>query len=129
MFPRRTPKRFAEMDFLRYALGFEGVSLMLSAGGTWLTVKSQCRHLQLDSKRCAVFGSSARPKRCEYFDEYKCSMKPAFQSQREAWIKVSSQEALTKVEGLIRYDSNGRIVGWPSFEALRRSVVVEPMLV
>jgi hypothetical protein len=72
-----------------------------------------------------VFGASMRPKRCDYFDEYKCNMKPVFQTRIASWIKVVDTVGFAKVEKLVRYDRNGVITAWPTFERLRSEVGME----
>lgn len=125
LFRRRFPRRFVDIDFLRYALGFPGVMAVFGPGTLSLGVKTTCRHFDEEERVCGVFGKPERPKHCEFYDEFKCEWKRGFVTHPALWVRFQGLAEFADFEKLIAYDETGRIRSMPEFARLRARFTAE----
>jgi hypothetical protein len=116
-FPLATPHSVASLDFVKFSLGFPGVTIGISESGWRLIVSTTCRHLE--GTRCSVFGSVQRPIHCSYYDAWRCD----FRRDHD----IASPDAIVAV-GLDQYDwlletvsldDGGSVTGMPDVASLR----------
>jgi len=70
VFPIPTPERLAQLDFVRFALGFPGVEVSIDEDGWALVLATRCRHLR--GTRCSLYGAPERPLHCSSFSALGC---------------------------------------------------------
>lgn len=117
LFPRTPPRHAADLDVLRYAVGFPGVEVAVADEGWALVVRTTCRHL--DGNRCSVYGTDERPLKCSYYDALRCTYRANFGGARtESIVRVTYEEFDVLAESVL-FDGNGQVAAVPSAEALR----------
>lgn len=120
VFPAALPGTAAQLDYLRFCLGFPGVELGLDADGWSLVVHTTCRHL--DGGRCGLYGDPARPIRCSHYDALRCDYKVRFGgAESEGFLRVPLEQFAALAEAFA-FDENGQPLGVPAFEALRMAL-------
>jgi len=117
VFNRGLPGDAAQLEFLRYCLGFPGVELGVSADSWAVIVRTTCRHLE--GNRCTVFGTNERPLKCGYYDALGCGYRGHFGVPRPDDIVRVRREQFGVVADSLVFDNLGRIVAIPPLELLR----------
>lgn len=112
VFSRPIPHDAATLDFVKFALGFPGVRVVIGGDEWALAVTTRCRHL--DGGRCSVFGQPERPLRCGYFDEWTCTFKGRFSSNIVPDAPLLDLDGFNAVLPGFEVDGEGRIVSRPS---------------
>ena len=78
-FPRQAPTSAANLDHLRFCLGFDGVEAGVDRAGNWtLTLRTACAHRVVTPEgpgRCGLYDDPARPRVCERYDRPACAYK------------------------------------------------------
>jgi uncharacterized protein len=73
-FPIDAPENRKDYDDIRWYLCHENINVFLEEGQWYVSVMSDCRHLDNDSGKCGIY--EERPKICRQFDptgcEYRC---------------------------------------------------------
>ncbi len=118
VFPYPVPNNASHLDFLKFALGFPGVQVIVTADEWAVTVTSRCRHL--DGTLCGVFGTDERPLRCKYYDEWKCTVKDRLGQQPPEGVVVVGAPEFSAVVSQFQLDSEGLICDGPSLAEMRR---------
>lgn len=72
-FPLAVPRSVASLDFVKFSLGFPGVSIGVTDEGWRLIISTTCRHLV--GGRCSVYGTPQRPLKCAYYDAWRCTFR------------------------------------------------------
>jgi hypothetical protein len=114
------PTTTASVDYLRFALGFQGVELGVGDDGWSLVVRTTCRHLE--GGRCSLYGKDERPLRCRYFDAAHCpypSMLGTPQPEGFVRFDLSLWEGF---EAALQFDGFGNLLALPSAGEVRASV-------
>jgi len=114
------PTTASSVDYLRFALGFEGVELGVGDDGWSLILRTTCRHL--DGTRCSLYGKEERPLRCRYFDAAHCPYPYLLGTpQPEGFVRFD----LTLWEGFeasLQFDEFGNLLAVPGAGEVRASV-------
>jgi hypothetical protein len=108
VFPYGLPTTAANLDHLKFCLGFPGVELGIADDVWSLVVNTTCRHLK--DNRCSIHGKPERPILCQYYDAWKCTYKVNFGMPRPPGflrVKLEQFDWLTESFG---FDQNGNIV-------------------
>jgi hypothetical protein len=121
MFPVSPPTNLSSLDYLRFALGFPGTEVVLAETEWHLAVRTRCRHL--DGGRCGVFGTPARPLRCQYYDEWTCGYRKAFAGDGDPSSVRFRLEEFPVLAAACTFDANGVAVAIPTVEELRPAVL------
>lgn len=120
LFPHPVSTTAADLDYLRFCLGFPGLELGVSDGAWSLVVKTTCRHLA--DNRCSIFGRPERPMLCTYFDASHCAYRTQFGTPRPEGFVHLRLEELDALTSAVALDDTGRIVELPSAEQLRARI-------
>lgn len=119
--PRRAPQSFGELDEIKYILGFDGVSAVVDSEDRWsIVVRTTCRHLDVLSNRCNVFGCAERPHRCVYLDEWRCKIRADFVANPGSLALISDPEIVTRIVSATSFGADGSVSRLPTYEQLRR---------
>lgn len=122
VFPQAAPTSYANLDYLKFCLGFPGVEVGVSDGATWnVMVRTSCRHLE--GGRCAVYGQPERPLLCRYYDETKCTYRIEIGETRPQGFIRLRLEHFDALASAFAFDDAGAVVERPPADALR--VIVE----
>ena len=119
-FPVDVPSSASGVDYLRFALGFNGVELGVADDGWSLIVTTSCRHL--DGNRCGLFGQPDRPLRCQYFDAAQCPYPTLLGSPRPAGFTRVDLDRFPALVDCLSFDGAGNLVGPPTADEVRDSV-------
>jgi hypothetical protein len=112
IFPQQIPTTSANLDFIRFSLGFPGVMVSVGPAGWTLIVKTRCRHLELN--KCTIYGKPERPLICKYYDSWKCTYRSQFgylPGKGSVNIEYGDFE---KFISLFAFDQDGNVVSGPS---------------
>jgi hypothetical protein len=120
-FARDLPTNYAEMDLLRYALGFRGVSFVATASRFVMCVRTRCDHLD-DSGRCSLYGDPARPKHCEFFDEWRCEIKRDHVLEIGRTARLDGVDAWARLADAVSYDAAGALTRPLTHDAIAAAV-------
>jgi Fe-S-cluster containining protein len=119
-FPHSPPTSYANMDYIKFALGFPGIEVGVSERGWSLIVKTRCRHL--DGNRCGVYGKPERPLMCKYYDANRCDYKPQFGVPRpEGYVRVRLEQFPALVAGFA-FDDTGLVRRFPTTDEIRARI-------
>jgi Fe-S-cluster containining protein len=120
VFPHGFPATAANLDHLRFCLGFPGIELGI-AEDTWsLIVNTRCRHL--DGNRCSIFGKPERPILCQYYDAWKCTYRVNFGMPRPPGFSRVRLEEFEWLTECFRFDQHGNIIEGPKVEQVRAKI-------
>jgi hypothetical protein len=108
--PVGVPPDATLVEYLRYALGFPGVELVVQDDGWSLAMPSTCRHL--DGTRCGVYGKDERPFRCEYYDAWTCVYRDTFAPGPGGSLRLRYED-LPVLLARCEFDDRGRLVQAP----------------
>jgi hypothetical protein len=117
IFSRGLPAEVAQLEFMRYCLGFPAVEVGVADDSWALIVHTKCRHL--DGNRCSVFGTDQRPLKCDYYDAVGCSYRGHFGTPRPDDILRVQREQFRMVVDSLVFDDLGRVVAIPPVAVLR----------
>jgi hypothetical protein len=120
LFPQAQPVNAAQLDQLRFYLGFPGVELALGEGGWTLVVHTPCRHLE--GNRCSLFGRPERPLYCTLYDAWGCGFKALLGQPPAQDAPRVGLEGFEAVLDLFAFDTHTAIVRFPACEEIRRAV-------
>lgn len=117
MLSQVTPATATSLDFLRFVIGFPGVSLGLSDDGWQIVVRTACRRLV--GGRCELYGRPDRPRECRYLDAWNCKPRRRLGLPRhESFLEIPLDLFPSFVE-TFRFDPAGRITHFPSLQELQ----------
>ncbi|HMC39063.1 MAG TPA: hypothetical protein VKI19_05325 [Acidimicrobiales bacterium] len=120
VFNRGLPGDASQLEFLRYCLGFPAVEIGIAEDGWAVIVHTRCRHLE--GGRCSVYGTDARPLRCNYYDALSCGYRGHFGVPQPADIVRVKRDHFAAVTSALVFDDLGRIVAVPPLDLMRRQV-------
>ena len=120
VFPVPVAGSLANLDFLRFALGFPGVQLGIADDAWSLIVKTTCRHL-VDG-RCGVFGAAERPLRCRYYNEWNCTYRARLEPERPTDFLRITLEQYPALAASLTFDEYGVLMALPPVSELRADV-------
>ncbi|HOT01042.1 MAG TPA: hypothetical protein PLY66_08550 [Acidobacteriota bacterium] len=115
--PYGRPTTASNLDFLRFMLGFPGLSVGLTEEDWQLIVRTPCRHLA--GGRCAVYGRPERPLECKYLDAWGCAARERLGRPRPPGYLRLSLEHFDTLTAQTAFDADGRITALPGAAALR----------
>jgi hypothetical protein len=121
IFPHGIPASHANLDYLRFALGFPGIEIGVHDRGWSIIVKTRCRHLTAGN-RCGVYDQPERPLLCRYYDAHQCSYKPQFGETRPTGFVRIRLEQFGALASAFAFDSHGNAIDVPSAERVRAAV-------
>lgn len=107
VFPIERNQSLADLDFLRYALGFPGVSLCINDQEWSLLIASRCQHLH--EQRCHIFGQEQRPLLCQLYNANTCSYHQLFDTPPFPQLHVQQAE-FEQLMDSFDYDQYGQII-------------------
>jgi hypothetical protein len=121
-FPRAAPLSAANLDHLRFCLGFDGVEAGVDREGSWsLTLRTSCAHLQRGPEgdgSCGLYALPQRPRVCERYDGRACAYRSRYgQSAPPDFVRLD-RSRLDRLCAQLRVDVDGRVVDLPHFDAL-----------
>ena len=118
-FPKGLVHTYAELDYLRFCLGFPGVELSVNSQLHWsVTIRTRCIHLSED-KRCMLYDSAMRPQVCTLYDQNACAYRSRFATQdypQELRVHYDDLLAIRKVSSFLQ---SGERAILPSFEQIQ----------
>jgi hypothetical protein len=118
VFGRDLPADTANLDYLRYCLGFPGVEVGVAEKNWALIVHTTCRHLE--GNLCSVYGSEERPLKCGYYDALRCTYRGHFGVPRpEEIMRIHDVDQLGVMADSMIFDELGRIRAIPPLDILR----------
>lgn len=120
LFPQAQPVNAAQLDQLRFYLGFPGVELALGEDGWTLVVHTTCRYLE--ENRCSLFGQPERPLYCTLYDAWGCAFKALLGTPPAQDAPRVGLEAFEAVLDLFAFDTHTAIVRFPAYVEIRRAV-------
>jgi hypothetical protein len=123
VFNRGRPGDAAQIDFLRYCLGFPNVQVGVADDSWAVVVHTTCRHL--DGNRCSVFGTDQRPMKCTYYDAMTCHYREHFGTTTpDDMVLVSFDQFRLLAESIV-FDEFGRILALPPVGVIRHRFETE----
>jgi hypothetical protein len=120
VFPASPPVTASNLDYLRFALGFPGVEVVVTGDEWQLAVTSSCRHHV--GGRCAAYGTSERPIRCEYLDAWQCRPRATFDVVPSPAATRIRLEEFPAVLSCFAFDDGGVSVAVPDADAVRAAI-------
>ena len=126
VFPHAPPQSVANLDHLRFCMGFPGVEIGLSPAGEWVViVRTTCRNLTHDEHgagRCGLYGAPGRPQICIDYDGAMCGYKMQFGRPRpERYLRMRFPQFDRLVE-LFHFDEDGYVIAAPDFNQIRQHI-------
>jgi len=118
VFSRGLPADSAQVDFLRYCLGFPNVQVGVADDSWAVVVRTTCRHLDADNK-CSVFGTPDRPMKCTYYDAMTCTYREHFGTAVPDDMVLVSYDQFALMADSIMFDQFGRILALPPVGVVR----------
>jgi Fe-S-cluster containining protein len=119
-FPHDVPTTYANLDYLRFLLGFPGLEIGVGTGGWTVVVRSRCRHLV--GTRCGVYGTPERPLVCRYYDAHQCAYRVQFgQPRPDGFVRVRYAD-FDALAGAFAFDAGGQVVRSPSVDDVRAAI-------
>jgi hypothetical protein len=117
------PSTLGELDFIQYALGFDGIEAGIHSQGQWvLNLRRKCRHL-LPNFRCELHGTPEKPLVCRSYDEHKCLYRSAFLGDTKAEYLRLDIRRFRALRSLVRFDSEGRVASVPDRDTLFSAIL------
>ncbi len=117
MLSHATPASATSLDFLRFVLGFPGVTLGLSDDGWQIVVRTECR--EFSGGLCRLYGSPHRPLECKYLDAWGCRPRLKLgHPLSPGFLEVALDQFPRMVEPF-RFDATGRVIHFPSLQELK----------
>ena len=111
----------SDLDFIRYAMGFPGVAYVIGSERCAIVVQGACRHWSLETRACGVVGSPLRPKRCQFLNEWRCSIREQFYTHPERLVRLRTLEDVARMEKLLGFDGEDEPRRLPSVEHLQQA--------
>lgn len=111
IFPQQIPSTSANLDYIKFCLGFPGIEISVGPLGWTLVVKTKCKHL--DHNRCSIFGQVGRPLICKYYDAWKCTYRSQFGYPSNPDSVNISYEDFSAFAELFSFDAEGGIKQGP----------------
>ncbi len=119
VFPIPAPERLAQLDFVRFSLGFPGVEVAIDEHGWALVLATRCRHLR--GTRCSLYGTPDRPLHCSSFSALGCRYPESF---GDGGPRDGVRLGFDQLEALLELATvEGGSVRPPTVAALRRAGV------
>jgi hypothetical protein len=119
-FPHRVPTNHANVDYLRFLLGFPGIELGVADSGWTIVVHTRCRHLV--DNRCGIFGKPERPLACRYYDAHQCAYKVQFGEPRPAAFVRVRYDQLPSLLRAFAFDAAGQVAAAPTAAQIRDAI-------
>lgn len=120
LIPHGIPATASNLDFLRFMIGFPGVSMGVTDEGWQIIIRAICRHLA--GGRCAVFGQPERPLECRYLDAWGCVPRTRLGRPRPPGYLRLNLEHFDTLAAMTAFDADGRITALPGANALRERI-------
>jgi hypothetical protein len=109
-FPLDPPSNTRLVDYLRYALGFPGVEVVLNGEEWALSIESTCRNLV--GSRCGIYGRDERPVRCQFYDAWSCTFRHTYGSGRGGGLRLGFDD-LPALMSCFSFDPTGDVLAVP----------------
>lgn len=117
-FPRGPVHTYAELDYLRFCLGFPGVELSLNAQMQWsVMIRTRCSQLTKE-KLCALYGSDMRPQVCTLYDQNACAYRARFATRENPQELRVHMNDLISIREASSFLQSGEQAQLPSFEEI-----------
>ena len=91
LFERRAPHTRASLAFMRYQLGFPGVTVAVTETGWRTLIQTRCRFLN-EENGCTLFGQPERPTLCSGYNQYLCDYRKFFSAGADAVLRLGQSE-------------------------------------
>ena len=118
-FPRGLIHTYAELDYLRFCLGFPGVELSVNSQLQWsITIRTRCTHLGEDN-RCSLYGNDMRPQVCTLYDQNACAYRSRFSTQQHPQELRIHRDELLAIRKNSSFLQSGEQAVLPSFQQIR----------
>lgn len=119
--PYPAPGNYMDLDAMLYLLGFPNAEMILTSDGNWkVMIEGNCRFFDPDNNLCSIYGTSRRPKTCQYFNPHQCWHKRNFHPNSMppeiVRIDLSTLEAIL---AHVHFDEAGNIIEIPAWEVLQ----------
>ena len=117
-FPRGAVHTYAELDYLRFCLGFPGVELSLDSQMQWsVVIRTRCSQLTQEG-RCGLFGAPLRPQVCTLYDQNACAYRSRFTKNDQPRELRIHHTDLLKIREESSFLQSGEAAQLPSFERI-----------
>ncbi len=125
-FSHSAPASYANVDHLRFCLGFPGVEVGIDERDQWtVIVRTRCRSLRREadgSGRCGVHGLPERPTVCGLYDASVCGYKAQHGHPRPArFLRIRASE-FSDLAALFVFDDNGYVLQRPTYAHIRHRI-------
>ncbi len=119
--PYPVPSTYMDLDAMLYLLGFPSAQMILSSDGNWkVMIEGNCRFFDLETNLCSIYGTSRRPKTCEYFNPHQCWHKNNFHhNSGPSEIVRVNLATLEAILAHIHCDEAGNITEIPEWDILQ----------
>ena len=108
IFEKPVPRTIRNLEYLRYQLGFPGVSAAVTSKGWRLMVRATCRFFDTDTSQCTIHGSPDRPSLCQFYNQYLCDYRRFFAAGPDKVLRLGLDEVGVLLDRLPT-DSEGHL--------------------
>jgi hypothetical protein len=122
-FRRKLPKTYLDLNFFRYMAGFLGVALELTHDSWWIVVETDCRHLDLETGDCRLYGKPERPRHCVYWCEWNCGIRKSFGGKGSPLLRLKESAQFDALRDIVVLDDEGGIMRLPTYEQVEKACV------
>lgn len=112
--------RYENLDYAFYLLNFDRIELALMPGGQWRVMyRAPCRHLDRETHRCGVHGTTTQPEVCKRYSAYSCFYKRLFENPETMSYIRMDRGRLEAYAKMLVFNGHRDLVGYPELEAVR----------
>ena len=120
VFNQVVPTTVADLDRIRYLLGFPSIELAVAEGDWSILVHTRCRHL--DGARCGVYGQPERPLKCSAIPEIGCEYRPMLSDyDPDRQIRFTA-DTFPVLQNALAYGADGTVLAIPPIPMINRLV-------
>lgn len=117
-----------ELERLRFYLCFPNIVIGVSVAGQWSVYYTvPCRHLDLETRLCAVHDTLEHPKTCSAYNEHDCWYQRALRDSPTGFIRFN-RTSFNQIVKLIQFDEERNIKSVPSWSEISRICANNPVI-
>jgi Fe-S-cluster containining protein len=107
-FSHPVPGSYMQLDYVRFTLNFPGVEYMINPTTWWLVITATCKHFNLESRQCELFGKPERPLACVHLNQWDCGQYKQIISKQTEMFRLTHDNFDCWVENY-KFDEFGYI--------------------
>lgn len=116
-----------ELERIRYYLCFPNIVAGVSVAGQWsLYYTIPCRHLDLETRQCAIHDTPEHPKTCSSYNEHDCWYQRALRESPTGFLRFT-RTSFDQIMQLIQFDEERNIKSVPSWSEISQICVNNPV--